>query len=62
MQVLPLLPEEFADDLEERLTALHSLGATEFDDGKEQRITEALFEMDRRSREEVARWMQDASL
>ena len=35
VQVLPLLPKELADDLEKRLTALHNLGAAEFDDGEE---------------------------
>lgn len=60
VQVLPLLPDELADDLEQRLTALDNLGAAEFDDGEEQHITEALSEMDRRSREEVARWMREA--
>ena len=55
VQVLPLLPDELADDLEQRLTALHNLGAAEFDDGEEQHITEALSEMDRRCREELAR-------
>ena len=53
VQVLPLLPEELADDLEQRLTALHDLGAAEFADGEEQQITEALSEMDRRSRNSV---------
>lgn len=62
VQVLPLLPEELADDLEQRLTALHELGAAEFADGEEQQITETLSEMDRRSREEIARQMRDASL
>ena len=62
VQVLPLLPDELADDLEQRLTALHDLGAAEFADGEEQQITEALSEMDRRSRDEVARLMREASL
>ena len=62
VQVLPLLPDELADDLEQRLTALHNLGAVEFDDGEEQQITEALSEMDRRSHKEVAQWMREASL
>ena len=62
VQVVPLLPEERADDLEQRLTALQELGAAEFGDGEEQQITEALSEMDRRSREEIARQMREASL
>ncbi len=62
VQVLPLPPEELADDLEQRLAAFHALGATEFADGEARRITEALSEMDRRSRDEIARLMREASL
>jgi hypothetical protein len=62
VQILPLLPEVVAEDLEQRLTALHQLGAAEFDNAEEERISEALSEMDRRSREDVTRLMREASL
>ena len=62
VQVMPLVLDETADDLEQRLNALHDLGAAEFEEGEAERITAALSEMDRRSRDEVARWMRDASL
>lgn len=62
VQILPLVSEEIVDELEQRLKALHDLGATEFADDEEEQITQALSEMDRQSREEVARSMREASL
>ena len=62
VQILPLPLEALADDLEQRLKALHELGAAEFEDGEEERIREALTEMDRRSREDISRLMREASL
>ena len=38
VQILPLLPEELTDDLEQRLALFHGLGATEFADGEVQQI------------------------
>jgi hypothetical protein len=59
--VLPLLPDNFPGDLEQRLNALHALGATEFDAGEEQMIAESLFDLDKHSRDVVARQMREVS-
>jgi redox-regulated HSP33 family molecular chaperone len=62
VQILPLAPDEIAEDFEQRLKALHELGAAEFEDGEVEQISTALTEMDRQSRDEVARQMREGSL
>jgi hypothetical protein len=55
VELIPLGPEAPIDDLEERLAALHNLGAMEFEPGERRRITRALNEMDQLSKKAMHR-------
>lgn len=67
VQIVPLslntpdLDEDLAPaELERRLKSLRELGPVEYDDGERELIDDALLEMDRLSREQVARQIRDA--
>lgn len=49
--VEPLTPDAALPDIEQRLAALHALGAMEFEAGEQDRIGRELAELDRLSRE-----------
>ena len=67
VQIVPVSPSEFdfnedlaLDELERRLQVLHELGPAEYEVGEREQINNALMEMDRHSREQVARQIRDA--
>ncbi len=68
VQIVPLSPdvpnvdEDFTpDELERRLQALRDMGPMEYEDGEREKINHALMDMDRLSRDQVARQIRDAS-
>ncbi len=66
VQIVPIPPdapdvdEDFTpDELERRLQVLLDMGPMEYEDGEREEINRALMDMDRLSREQVARQHQD---
>jgi hypothetical protein len=55
VKLMPLTPDDPLPDLEERLQALHAMGAMEFEAGERQAIGAALEDMNRLSKEAMER-------